>query len=85
MPLASHVLRINYATCSLPMVSLVLIRHSPDELWNGVDGSRRQSSPEATGGLRSAPGVSVILGVPNDVCIRRFGYFPRHSDTLLPW
>jgi hypothetical protein len=28
-----------------------LIRHSPDELWNGVDDSRRWGSPEAMGGL----------------------------------
>ena len=42
-------------------------RHSPDELWNGVDASRRRGSPEATGGLRSAPGVSIVPGVPNDV------------------
>jgi len=44
-----------------------LNRHSPGELWNGVDDSSRRGSPEAKGGLRSAPGVSVVPGVPNDV------------------
>lgn len=45
---------------------LFLVRHSPtDELWNGVNDSRWQGSPEVTGGLRSAPGVSVVPGVPN--------------------
>jgi hypothetical protein len=30
-------------------------RHSPDQLWNGVDDSRRRGSREATGGLRPTP------------------------------
>jgi hypothetical protein len=30
-------------------------RHSPDEIWNGVDDSRRRGSPEGTDQLRSAP------------------------------
>jgi len=51
-------------------------RHSPDELWNGVDGSRRQSSPKATGGLCSAPSVSVVPGVPNDVRSADLALFP---------
>jgi hypothetical protein len=42
----------------------VLIRHSPDQLWNGVNGSRRWDSPEVIGGLRSASGVPAV---PNDV------------------
>jgi hypothetical protein len=37
-------------------------RHSPDEIWNGVDDSRRRGSPEGTDQLRSAPGVSVATG-----------------------
>ena len=43
----------------------VISRRSTDEFWNGVDDSRRRGSTEATGGQRSAPGVSVVPGVPN--------------------
>ena len=32
-------------------------RHSPNELWNGVDNSGRRGFPKVTGGTRSAPGV----------------------------
>jgi hypothetical protein len=42
----------------------ILSRHSPDELWNGVDDSRRRGAREAIGGLRSASGVPAV---PNDV------------------
>src|SRR5216683_1315851 len=35
-------------------------RHSPDEFWNSVDDSRQRGSPEATSGLRSARGASVV-------------------------
>jgi hypothetical protein len=58
-------------------------RHSPDELWNGVNDSRRRGSTEATGGLRSAPGVSRRPQCPKPRLIRRSSPFPRHSDTLL--
>ena len=36
-------------------------------VWNGVDGSRWSDSAIAMGGLRSAPGVSVVPGVPNEL------------------
>src|SRR6266536_394314 len=39
-------------------------RYSPDELWNGVDDSRRRGCREAIGGLRRASGVPAV---PNDV------------------
>ena len=38
-----------------PHRSWGLIRHSPDEPWNGVEDSRRRSSPEATGRPRPTP------------------------------
>ncbi len=50
-----------------------LYRHSPDELWNGVDDSRRRGSREAMGALRSAFGVPAI---PNDIWSRDLAIFP---------
>jgi len=56
-----------YLAVQYPDAVFILNRHSPDELWNGVDDSRRGGFPGSTGGLRSAPGVSVVPGVRNDV------------------
>src|SRR5580700_1604326 len=39
-------------------------RHSPDELWNGVDDSRQRGSRKAAGRLRGVPGISVV---PNGI------------------
>ncbi len=65
-----------------------LFRHSPDELWNDVDDSRRRGSREAIGGLRSASGVPTV---PNDVRSGDLAIFPgiqahssRRDDASAP-
>src|SRR5665811_836929 len=54
-----------YAVLSKHQPPKILIRHSPDELWNGVDDSRRQVPWEPQAGCAVPGSLNRNLCVPN--------------------
>jgi len=56
--------RIDFSlVIDLPQPGLDLTQHSPDEIWNGVDDSRRLGCPATIGALRTDADVLVYEAV----------------------